>query len=293
MLVPEAELPVQAAAAAATIDWMWYTVHLTVEEIERITARVEAVTTALDAIRPALDMAVGLLGEDIYAAEILDDYMLAALVPAGAGQAPLPDATLDAAARTFATVSSGAPLLPGAIRAAGDLISTVFEIEIDIDDQAAAAAPTGLLSEAIRDLSVAFGLGSVHNNVEFHFLTCGPYLHVRAGDLTDLTWFAWSKQTERAKRLATEAELWINAAAWEAKDAAERARSHCLVQSPERNEHMGELQVSLLMATRYADKALAAVDMVRDAVESMDQTLHQAIGNSHIPDPYHPMPIWL
>lgn len=163
MLVPEAELPVQAAAAAAPIDWMWYTVHLTVEEIVRITARVEAVTTALDAIRPALDMAVGLLGEDIYAAEILDDYMLAALVPAGAGQAPLPDATLDAAARTFATVSSGAPLLPGSILDVGNLISAAY----DIVDQPPPDAPTpdGLLNDAITDLQAAFADGGLLTNV--------------------------------------------------------------------------------------------------------------------------------
>ncbi|BAS84728.1 Os03g0419300 [Oryza sativa Japonica Group] len=286
MAVPVVEQPVQAAAT----DWMGR-LQVTAEGLRDIGALVAAAATRIQAARAALGEAAGLIGEDASAAETLDADVWSAL--AHAGQAPIPDATVDAAAKLLATVSSGAPLLPGAIRAAGDLISTVFEIEIDIDDQAAAAAPTGLLSEAIRDLSVAFGLGSVHNNVEFHFLTCAPYLHVRAGDLTDLTWFAWSKQTERAKKLATEAELWINAAAWEAKDAAERARSHSLVQSPERNEHMGELQVSLLMATRYADKALAAVDMVRDAVESMDQTLHQAIGNAHIPDPYHPMPIWL
>ncbi|EEC75485.1 hypothetical protein OsI_12074 [Oryza sativa Indica Group] len=254
MAVPVVEQPVQAAAT----DWMGR-LQVTAEGLRDIGALVAAAATRIQAARAALGEAAGLIGEDASAAETLDADVWSAL--AHAGQAPIPDATVDAAAKLLAT--------------------------------AAAAAPTGLLSEAIRDLSVAFGLGSVHNNVEFHFLTCGPYLHVRAGDLTDLTWFAWSKQTERAKRLATEAELWINAAAWEAKDAAERARSHCLVQSPERNEHMGELQVSLLMATRYADKALAAVDMVRDAVESMDQTLHQAIGNSHIPDPYHPMPIWL
>uniref|UniRef100_A0A0D3FJW3 Uncharacterized protein n=1 Tax=Oryza barthii TaxID=65489 RepID=A0A0D3FJW3_9ORYZ len=204
MAVPVVEQPVQAAAT----DWMGR-LQVTAEGLRDIGALVAAAATRIR----------GRARRARRGRQRRRDPRRRRVVRlAHAGQAPIPDATVDAAAKLLATV--------------------------------------------------------VHNNVEFHFLTCAPYLHVRAGDLTDLTWFAWSKQTERAKKLATEAELWINAAAWEAKDAAERARSHCLVQSPERNEHMGELEVSLLMATRYADKALAAVDMVRDAVESMDQTLH-------------------
>ncbi|EAY90495.1 hypothetical protein OsI_12086 [Oryza sativa Indica Group] len=259
MLVPEAELPVQAAAAAAPIDWMWYTVHLTVEEIERITARVEAVTTALDAIRPALDMAVGLLGEDIYAAEILDDYMLAALVPAGAGQAPLPDATLDAAARTFATVSSGAPLLPGSILDVGNLISAAY----DIVDQPPPDAPTpdGLLNDAITDLQAAFADGGLLTNVR-NSTTAPP---------------------QQANYFATDALAMLNVVAWEAMDAMELIRSHCLVPWPERNEHMRELERCLLTAIKYIDKAIAAVGLVHGEVELMDQTLRQAIHDANIP----------
>uniref|UniRef100_A0A0E0KF40 Uncharacterized protein n=1 Tax=Oryza punctata TaxID=4537 RepID=A0A0E0KF40_ORYPU len=286
MAIPVAEQPEQPVQAAA-VDWMGR-LQVTAEALRDIGALVAAVTTYIQVTRTALDEATRLIAEDARAAEILDADVLASL--AHAGQAPIPDATVDAAAKLLASVSSGAPLLPGAIRAAGDLISTVFEIEID--DQAAAAAaaaPTGLLSEAIRDLSIAFGLGGVQANVEFHFLTCAPYLHVRGGDLTDLTWFSWSQQTKRAKKFATEAAARLNAAAWEAMDAAERVRSHCLVQSPERNDHMAELEMNLLMATRYANKALGAVDIVRDAVESMDQTLHHAIANAHIPI----QPVWL
>uniref|UniRef100_A0A0E0D264 Uncharacterized protein n=1 Tax=Oryza meridionalis TaxID=40149 RepID=A0A0E0D264_9ORYZ len=279
MLVPEAELPVQAAAAAP-IDWMWYTVHLTVEEIERITARVEAVTTALEAIRPALDMAVGLLGEDIYAAEILDDYMLAALVPAGAGQAPLPDATLDAAARTFATVSSGAPLLPGSILDVGNLISAAY----DIVDQPPPDAPTpdGLLNDAITDLQAAFADGGLLTNVRNHFHHCAAYLHVQPID-ADPTWTAWTGQAQQANYFATDALAMLNVVAWEAMDAMELIRSHCLVQSPERNEHMRELERCLLTAIKYIHKAIAAVGLVHGEVELMDQTLRQAIHDANIP----------
>uniref|UniRef100_A0A0D9VVC6 Uncharacterized protein n=1 Tax=Leersia perrieri TaxID=77586 RepID=A0A0D9VVC6_9ORYZ len=54
--------------------------------------------------------------------------------------------------------------------------------------------------------------------------------------------------------------------------------------SPERKEHMRELEMDLLMAVRSVNKARAALD----AVASMDQTLHQAItiaiaANAHVP----------
>uniref|UniRef100_A0A0E0KF42 Uncharacterized protein n=1 Tax=Oryza punctata TaxID=4537 RepID=A0A0E0KF42_ORYPU len=272
MLVPEAELPVQAAAPAPALA-----LDLTVEEIQQIRARVGAVTTALEAIRQALDLAVGLIGEEICAAEILDDYMLDALVHAG--QAPLLDATLDAAARIFATVSSGAPLLPGSILNAGNLISATYDI---VDQPPDPPTPDGLLNDAITDLQAAFAVEGLLTDVGNHFLQCAEYLHVHPVD-GDPTWLAWTGHAQRANHSAAEALARLNVVAWEAMDAMELIRSHCLVQSPERNEHMGELERCLLTAIKYVDKALVAVDLVDDEVESMNQTLHQAIDDANIP----------
>ncbi|KAF0922449.1 hypothetical protein E2562_036565 [Oryza meyeriana var. granulata] len=272
MAVPVAEQPVQAAA----IHGVGMSQRM-VEEIQDIGGMVAAVTTHLELIRSGLDVAAGLLGEDIDAAEILDADVLAVLVPEG--QAPLPYATVDAAAKLFASVSSGAPLLPGAIRDAGDLISAVFEF----DHQA--PAPTGVLQIAITDLEIAFGFGAPPINVEDHFRDSAPYLHVQEGDPT---WLTWTQQTERAKQSANEALTRLNVVAWEAMDSVEILRSHCLVQSPERNEHMRGLEMNLLVAIKYVNKALVALNTVRDAVVLMDQILHQVIGNIYIPMAMNP-----
>uniref|UniRef100_J3LPV2 Uncharacterized protein n=1 Tax=Oryza brachyantha TaxID=4533 RepID=J3LPV2_ORYBR len=269
--VPVAEQPgqpVQAAAVAAAA---------VAEGIRNIGARVAEVKWYAEAMRAALDAAAVLVDEDVSAAEILDADLWDALSHA-CRQAPIPEATAHAAAKLFARVSSGAPLLPGAIRAAGDFISTVFEL----CDQAPAAFATGLLSDAIRDLSVAF---SLHGNVDVNFLVCAPHLHVRAGDSCDLTWLVWSNQTAWVTRFATEAGGRLSVVAWEAMDAAGLARSHCLVQSPERREHMRKLEMSLLVAIKYVDKAIVALDIVRDAVALKGQILHQVIGNgnAHVP----------
>lgn len=92
-----------------------------VNHLAELPAPLAMVLSDADAARATLDEAAGLLREEIQATELLLAHAFSAI-------APRDGPALAAAAKLAARVFSDAPLLPGKIRAAMDLVASVYAL---------------------------------------------------------------------------------------------------------------------------------------------------------------------
>ncbi len=234
-----------------------------VNHLAELPAPLAMVLSYADAARATLDEAAGLLREEIQATELLLAHAFSAIAPRDG-----PD-HLAAAAKLVARVFSDAPLLPGAIRAAMDLVASVYALP---------PPHAGTLEDARLILGKVF---DDHHDATWLFrlyANCTPNYGIQPGDET---WQAWSARNEEAFHEAAAAETRLISAIWEARHAV---RVHRDYQAQSRRREVAwEAKQILSTATEEVDAASVAVRRMRDALAAEEQIVREAIGEAAAP----------
>ncbi|KAG8063002.1 hypothetical protein GUJ93_ZPchr0003g17472 [Zizania palustris] len=230
------------------------------DDLAEIYTRLAVVLSNADATRATLVEADELLQEDIDATDTLVAHALT-IVPAR--DDPYYEATLDAAAKLVASVFSEAPLLPGAVGAASDLIATVYAIP-----------PSGThLSLARGELSVLIG---EHYSAGLRFAYCTPDLGIKEGDGT---WLAWYAQRDNTYDQAMKTDTRLMAASWEAMMAVRLIGG-------ERMREARKMRQSLHIAINEVEAALVYIRRTRNSVKVEEQIVRNALDDAMGPDPF-------
>uniref|UniRef100_A0A0E0KF41 Uncharacterized protein n=1 Tax=Oryza punctata TaxID=4537 RepID=A0A0E0KF41_ORYPU len=205
-----------------------------------------------EAARVTLDEAAGLLREEIHATDVL-------LARAFSVITPRDDPALAAAAKLVSRVFSDAPLLPGAIHAAMDLVASVYALP---------PPHTGTLQDARLILST---VSDGHNHATDLFriyINCTPNRAIQQGDGA---WLAWSARNGEAIDEAAEADMKLISAIWEARHAV---RVHRVYQAQSRRREVAwEAKQILSTATEEVDTASVAIRQMRDALAAEEQIM--------------------
>uniref|UniRef100_A0A0D3FJW8 Uncharacterized protein n=3 Tax=Oryza TaxID=4527 RepID=A0A0D3FJW8_9ORYZ len=229
--------------------------------LAELRARLAMILSDAEAARATLDEAAGLLREEIHAI----DHVLLARAFSAIAPRDGPD-HLAAAAKLAARVFSDAPLLPGAIRAAMDLVASVYALP---------PQRTGTLQDARLTLGAVVNGHHDATDLFTLYVNSTPNRRIQPGDET---WLAWSARNEEAFTEAAAAEVRLMSAIREAKHAV---RVHHVYQAQSRRREVAwEAKQILSTATEEVDAASVAIRQMCDALAAEEQIVREAIGEA-------------
>uniref|UniRef100_A0A0D3FIV0 Uncharacterized protein n=1 Tax=Oryza barthii TaxID=65489 RepID=A0A0D3FIV0_9ORYZ len=209
--------------------------------------RQEVIRLIARAARATLGEVARLLREDIHDTKILVADALA-VVPALNDRDPR--ATLAVAAKLVASVFSEAPVLPGAIGAAMDLVASVYAVPPPV---------TGPLQE-VRTVS------DDHDRAGNLFADCRPYLGIETE--------AWTNHRSQALLNGYAAEMGLNRAIWEAGQAL---RVHRFYQVGPPQPHRGRRMKEAWNIIEEVDTVIASIVRMRYPIAGEIQIVRNAI----------------
>lgn len=214
-----------------------------------------------------LAKAAALLREDIDATKVLVDDAFA-VVPAHDDLDPDGTLAVAAAAKLVVAAFCEAPVLPGAIGAAMDLVASVCALPPPV---------IGTLRNAQRLLGV---VGSDHDKARDRFVDCAPELGIQErGE----TWLKWSIHRYRAFVEEVTAETSLSSAISDAQIAVRQHRLYKELPSlspGERARETWKVEEIVSTAINEVDEASVAIRQMRVAVAVEEQTVREAIDDA-------------